>query len=204
MLRVPLMCIWGFVYVAAAAAGIAQFDGRLTPNSQIWIWGPPVRPQASSTGRWLDVWEELPDHGFVHLAHYPGKLSVLNVQRPSNWPQHESFCSSMVAAGIVEFMHSNRIGVENIHMVVVGVEAHPFVAACKCYMRVMIDMGFTNFGPSGRNAKIGQTGVGKFCQRPRGMLIARLPRQGVARLPFTTLADLESLRSADTILTSFR
>jgi hypothetical protein len=91
----------------------------------------------------LDV-DESP--GFIELSFDGYELSIDLVRRPSHIPLGDKFCTSMLPAAVADFI-STIMGSYGFHvtsierMEVFNIADNP-MAACRCYARVMVNMGF--------------------------------------------------------------
>lgn len=142
---------------------------------QSWIWGEGV-PQVVS--RFADQDEDMKllsdysDHGFIQLLYRKSTdgLTINLVKRPPGrfYSESEPFCSKMLPAAIARFLEHHQI--PTVSEVSVVVDGHPYLAACKCYIRVMISMGLARVG-EGSGVVVTPSLVEDFCGwRPKSIV----------------------------------
>ena len=111
--------------------------------TQTWIWGEGVPdivdPDSDETEFDLDY----PEHGFIQIDGDLDEMSISIelVRRPpsSLYPESEPFCSKMLPAAIADFMEVHLMTI--VTEISVFIYGHPYIAACKCYVRTMMQMG---------------------------------------------------------------
>jgi hypothetical protein len=70
-------------------------------------------------------------------------LSIDLVRRPSNSDREFKFCSQILPAAIADFLNRKaKIPLSVIQRISVGNVAEPALAGCKCYVGIMVRMGF--------------------------------------------------------------
>jgi len=91
--------------------------------------------------RTVEVIDDSSDEGFIQLQASRDELVIVFVKRPSPqlYPSDEMFCSKMLPAAMKSFMEKHHF--MEPKKISVFIDAHPYVAACKCYVRLFISMG---------------------------------------------------------------
>ena len=179
-------------FVLLLLAGLA--NGQI--KSQTWIWG-------RSIPRKMDDINDFRDHGFIRIqSSSEDRLDIALVKRP---PPHlynsdEKFCSSMVPAAIAEFMDGS--GMDRVKSVFVEINAHPYRAACKCYMRTLISMGLNRIG-EGSGVVVGGDRIEEYCDYKHQSITGRPVVEGTfGYSPMTDYIDTdrEKLRQTSTFV----
>ena len=84
--------------------------------------------------------------GFIELSFDGYDLSIDLVRRPSHIPLGEKFCTAMLPAAVAEFVSTTMamrgFDLNSIDRVAVYNIAEDPVVGCRCYARVMVNMGF--------------------------------------------------------------
>ena len=168
--------------------------------SQLWVWGHTALPHPSGDTQYgVPLTQRYPEHGFIEISLDGNILSIDLVKRPPAdvWPTDIKFCSSMLPASISQFFIDNELLLNVVDRVEVELEAEPFTAACKCYVRVMINMGFSilNGGPR----PVNQTDVDEFCHHDHYSITGHLPVGEAGRLPVVPAEDMILLASASEV-----
>jgi hypothetical protein len=103
-----------------------------------WIWAEDFDGDTES----LSV--DYPENAsFIQLEHLYGDLVIHLVHRGTNWPKDSSFCKVMLPAVISQFLEKEELRLGNdIRRIKVCNVADPRIAGCKCYVRLMVDLGF--------------------------------------------------------------
>ena len=160
-----------------------------------WVWGDALHPPLFA-GRTIS--ERYPDSGRIRLRFEPPVLHIELVNRPPEqfWPRDVKFCSTMLPAAIESFMGFG--GIVGLNQMVAHIHADPYVAACKCYLRVAISMNLTHVGFSD-DEPLRMDQVEDFCAGDEvGILIASTEALDYpARLPPVMDAERTLLASAN-------
>jgi hypothetical protein len=125
--------------------------------------------------------------GFIQLSFDGVGLGINYVRRPTRWNQEHRFCSSILPAAIHDFMERKlHMEVEKIDNISVYNMADKPKVACKCYIGLMINMGFNII--NGRTIHEHHS----FCERmPTFGLLISGTKSLNAKLPdFNFLADV--------------
>ena len=167
-------------------------------TTMTWIWGkgkPTRNPMFKEEGKLLS---DFTDHGFIQLQYSDilGAISIKLVKRPPNefYPESNKFCSKMLPATIADFIDIHHI--PRIEAINVTLDAHPYMAACKCYMRTMISMGLNRVG-LGEGVVVTSDQVEDFCAwRPTSITGRPAVERSLGHSPATvSLEDMDQLRS---------
>ena len=149
---------------------------------QTWTWGEGIPRILSPTNEDMDIPEDYPDHGFIQIqTSVDNVLSINLVKRPppTYWPRSGSFCSQMLPAAIEDYMDRNEIrSVTAIH---VAIDADPYEAGSKCYLKTMLEMGLGRV-----NGKLvsSASGVEEFCSLREFEVMGRPTSPGtLGRIP---------------------
>jgi hypothetical protein len=89
----------------------------------------------------LDINPDIPT-GFIRLIGDKNSLTIALVQRPLKWPSDQRFCSPMLRMAVREFYIMTGLEIKSIRSVFVNNQATPREAGCRCYVGLMVDMGF--------------------------------------------------------------
>jgi hypothetical protein len=125
--------------------------------------------------------------GFIELAFDGSRLIIEQVRRPSDTSEGSRFCSTLLPASIAHFLKHivfprgyTWTQIESIR--VMNVSSSP-VIACKCYARVMINMGFDSLG----DYRLGHELVDPFCRlfEDGGLMVGRNRRSILKQYPPT-------------------
>jgi hypothetical protein len=183
--------------VRVRAAGM-PWNQAMPPGSVAWIWGSTI----PSTPSWFGdvdktVSETFPDHGIVDLQFLRGTLEINLVKRPPAeiWNPSEKFCSHILPAAIYTMLTEYGIDVASeVELVHILFDADPYIAACKCYMRVLVEMGFTQVV----FMTVNSDSVDGFCgSGTRKAVHLRPGRDEVPRLPSVSPEQMELLATAN-------
>jgi hypothetical protein len=106
--------------------------------AQTWIWGERPPLFLLDRNEEIEFLHGLDRHGFIRLI-YNRKSKLLRidlVKRPPEYlfPASVRFCSTMLPTTISEFIE--RYDLHEIESMHVHIDAHPYSAACKCYLRI--------------------------------------------------------------------
>ncbi len=138
------------------------------PITQTWIWGDGLprinKDYIEGEEEEFKLISDYTEHGFIQLEFEPdlGALSIKLVKRPPSeyYPSSEPFCSKMLPTTIAEFIEANHV--TDISSISVVVKAHPYFAACKCYMRTLISMGLNRVG-EGSGVVVDSSKIDEYC-----------------------------------------
>jgi hypothetical protein len=154
-------------------------------KSQTWIWGRTIPEKMEDI---LDF----SDHGFIRIqSSSDDSLQISLVKRPPHdlYSENEKFCSSMVPAAIAEFMDGSMM--DRLTSVFVSINAHPYRAACKCYMRTLISMGMNRIG-EGSGIVVGPDRVEEYCDYKHESITGRpVVVGGFGNSPMTDSIDTD-------------
>lgn len=142
--------------------------------TQSWIWGPDM-PRSDYSNIPLAL--AYPEHGFIQLSSdFYQFLSIDLVKRPPNdyFSDQARFCSSVLPAAIYEFVSYNNILIDFLQAVTITVDTSHYSAACKCYMRTLIAIGFNEIYSS----IVHSSDVDTFCSDHRFYEIVGKPPAG--------------------------
>ena len=178
-------------------AGLQTAIGASPTTIHSWVWGPGVPRIVATSNEDMESPVDYMDHGFIQLAtaHDVGQISVVLVKRPPSdlFPRDEKFCSTMLPAAMVE--HAEATGLKSIKSVLIHFDAHPYRAACKCYMRLLISMGLNRVG-QGSGVVVHPSQVEEFCDYEQPEMFGR-PVDGVAgHPPARSETDIDRLRTS--------
>jgi hypothetical protein len=126
-----LACMKSLIPVFAQTVAASFYSRKL------WIWGPDVPTNlASSYGR-TGLYETYPDHGFIQLGLTLDEVFIDLVKRPpaQYFDPTEKFCTALLPAAITDLLEGTSTNIAAIQAINVVVDAEPYSAACKCYMR---------------------------------------------------------------------
>ena len=175
-----------------------------TPGaSKAWIWGDsPPPPALVFEDEHKPLAWQYPEHGFIELTWLFDRVEIHLVKRPPArfFPENEKFCSTMLPAAIRDILETNEVPVELIQIIGVTIDAYPYRAACKCYMRVLMGMGLNRVG-GGDGVVVTENKLEEFCDYEHVRIEGR-PAHIVARLPEVNSTAAERLRAASFITES--
>ena len=81
--------------------------------------------------------------GFIELSFDGNRLAIERVRRPSEWSTNSKFCTRFLPAAVSDFIHTKiNIPIEDIGNIFVRNMAVPREAGCRCYVGLMLKMGF--------------------------------------------------------------
>ena len=164
---------------------------------------------ATATGTWLwdsdgiDIVEISPkleisrqySHlSFIRLQLEENILSIDLVNKGTNWPAKNSFCKEMLPATILRFLVSNSVEFDSLHAVQVVNLSEPREIGCRCYVRVMVSMGFNEIN----DEPVTDDEIPKFCRHYAGELIVGRtmgPYRGKFIPPLSKFAERNLLRA---------
>lgn len=194
-------CCLLFGAILSSAWGAAFPSPYLPDVTQSWLWGesPPDFEKESIFDERPLAWR-YPDHGFIQLTAVADRIAISLVKRPPArfFPAGEKFCSSLLPAAFFEFVTSNEIDPVLIKVVSVTIDAHPYKAACKCYMRTLIGMGMNRIG-LGSGVVLQDHQVEEFCDYEH-VLVEGRPVGDSATAPAVNATALTLLRAAPFII----
>ena len=194
------MYVFAFLWVVDVAATRA---GGLPAVIQTWTWGD-YEPDFASDLLTSDVplWARYPHLGFISLAAAGDRIQVAMVKRPPGdlYPADKKFCSRLLPAAVVSFAHGFDFPLAEIKVVAVHIAARPYVAACKCYMRLLIGMRMNAVGDA--REIVDEDGIDSFCARNHEILEGH-PTDNQAELPVVSDEFLLDLRTASFVTASF-
>jgi hypothetical protein len=112
-----------------------------------WIWGSTIPESSDGVGDGsLDISERYPDHGFMQISSKGGEsLNIDLVKRPPPrlFPIGESFCSQLLPVGVVFLFGEKGWPIRDLKEINVTIASkYSYDSACKCYIGLMIEMGF--------------------------------------------------------------
>ena len=116
-----------------------------TSVTTLWVWtdeGKSVADEMFDNPRMIGLFPQL---SFIELKRTDSTISIEFVQRGSDWPSGSSFCSHMLPAAMDEFLETG-IDLKEILQMSVYMTADPFIAGCKCYLRLFVSMGYNTIG----------------------------------------------------------
>ena len=198
---VPLMTAMVIMQLTAGNR-ILPWKDSMPPMSQAWFWVdeqlPPVDVAPSLS-------ELYPFIGIIQLQmHSDASLEIDLVKRPSasRWPETSSFCTPMLPAAIERFFTENNLDIEKVESMEVWVRGAPYVAACKCYARTIISMGFSVFESVGDFIASPHL-IPALCASEPQLLRARRAGGTLARIPPVSAHARRALEGADIVLNKF-
>ena len=119
--------------------------------------------------------------GFIELSTNGVGLSIEFIRRPTNSNPLFKFCTEVLPAAVADFLlKKSRIPIEEIQMISVGNASNTPLVACKCYVGLMIRMGFTYID------KQIVDNADSFCRNnphERGIIFARSSRDSKKLIP---------------------
>jgi hypothetical protein len=158
-----------------------------------WVWGETI-PQSDHSS--LPLVEVYPEHGFIQLSSDFETLFVDLVKRPPAhlFPEEQSFCSSVLPAAIYDFFSAiHGPGIEAIQRVHVVMDTLTYEAACKCYMRTFVAMGFDHVDGS----SVSFSEITQFCRQGERHEISATPaRRQRGHLPAISENQVVALSTA--------
>ena len=128
--------------------------------------------------------------GFIRLAGNGAWLEITLVQRPGAWPAGKSFCSRVLPAAVRSFYAQNEWDVSHTSTVYVYNVGRPLVVGCRCYGRLMLEMGFTKINDAPLSSIAELT---TFCEAEGSYLRAS---GGTPRLPPVVDGAVEELATS--------
>ena len=143
--------------------------------STTWIW-PSEGSKEIPEEIYLEGFEE---YSFIQLAFAVKRLSIVAVQKSNRLSPEVKFCSTALPAAISTFLDLHSLSIQNVKVIGVLNAAEPSEAGCRCYVRPMIAMGFSNI--NGRTLM--DQDVPAFCQDSQYRYIeAEIPEGSTARI----------------------
>lgn len=125
-----------------------------------WLWGEMEDfIKLSDKLNILDY----PDLSFIRLEKFEKSIQIELVHRGENWPTSEPFCKTMVPAVFADFLRMHSIDLErDVRTIEAYNAARPRIAGCRCYVRFMVSIGFTNI-----NSRLirNEDDLTKFCEK---------------------------------------
>ena len=195
-----------FIAILLSAVGCSGSlePWRAEPNAKSWIWGEGVPHEPDDYDVPVQDW--YPGYGIIKLKFTPpGAIEIEHVQKIP-W-MAGSFCKMALPAAFYAFtLHPNPFDISAVKSVTVTIDAHPYIAACKCYVRTFIAMGFTRlasrtkYGNSPVEDVTEEDKVDTYCSTHRTWIGASVPELEVAHLPPLAPGAMALLLSANTTL----
>jgi hypothetical protein len=149
--------------------GIAQALSETT--IQTWVWGEDIPRLLDINRSPMELFElpdDYPDHGFIQLEYNrkEEEMRLILIRRPPSrlFSKTEPFCSTMLPAAIGEFMR--HLEIKRVKQIAVHIDADPYIAACKCYMRTFIRMGLSKVGTENIHD------INRFCSSKHSTIVA--------------------------------
>ena len=139
-----------------------------------WIWGDVSGLDLEETLRILTIYG-WPDLSFIRLVKYFDTLSIELVQKGTEWPESESFCSAMLPSAMREFIEIHDIDLKGeVSKIDVLNASDPNIAGCKCYVRLMVSMGYDVVEGQVLKSK---SDIDQFCnaETPRSRMLNATP-----------------------------
>jgi hypothetical protein len=109
-------------------------------DNALWVWAP-TRRQAEKfrdSSRVIGLFSEL---SYIEISRENSAISVDLVQKGDDWIGQ--FCTPVLPAAMSNFIDLYSIKLEDIKYLKVTNLADPWIAGCKCYLRLFVSMGFT-------------------------------------------------------------
>jgi hypothetical protein len=166
------------------------------PESHIYTW------VFDRSTRYMDDFIENLDidarisAGFIQLSGTEEHLHISLVQRPQRWPDGSRFCAPILRAAVREFYERSGFELSKLVSVSVNNFANPREAGCRCYVRLMIQMGLDRIGGFDR---LRDDQVGRFCDPETGVKMSFIEGRSsgqAARLPSEDAQAAKILKSA--------
>jgi hypothetical protein len=137
----------------------ADYDSVETSPRTVmsWIWATSL-PESSGgmVDSYLDISERYPDHGFIQISSKSGEsLNIDLIKRPPPrfYPEEESFCSQLLPVAVAFFFGEKGWPIEGLKEISVTIASkYAYLSACKCYIGLMMDMGFSRLNGIERGA----------------------------------------------------
>ena len=131
-----------------------------------WVWGSPLTAEQIE---YLSVFDTY-DSSYIKLDLARTVLTIESVKKGPNWDSAQPFCKQLLPATVLEFLNTNQLelGV-NITRIAVFNIAVPHMAGCRCYVRMMMSLGFNLM-----NMRIveSESDIGAFCNLQKLTLYA--------------------------------
>ena len=142
----------------------------------------------------LDITSDDPI-GFIRLEGNDELLRVNLLKRPGGWTEGEPFCSPMVKAAVVEFYRQTDLRISKLKQLSVTNLAEPHEAGCRCYLRLMLAMGFDTIQESRSPT---HSDVSSFCQSDDvdTVFLDAEAMHAIPHLPETDLKSQQALEAA--------
>lgn len=187
-----------FCLLVATVFGVKRtVDGEECKYIYTWIFGPPKRYVMSFIEE-LDIDPAIP-HGFIQLEGNGGVLSINFVQRPREWPEKTQFCRPMLRAAVFDFYLRTGLDISQLKLIEVSNVAKSekeMMAACRCYVGLMVDMGFSRFTSGADTLDMMPDDIVKFCDTKRSFISFELGKGTASKLPMVDLLAIKQLDKA--------
>ena len=144
--------------------------------------------------------------GFIELSFDGYELSIDLVRRPSHIPLGDKFCTSMLPAAMAHFISTimstygfDATSIER--MKVVNMADNP-MAGCRCYARLMVNMGFALINGKQTNSESVPELCESITKSSHGVQITGQAERGKSfekRLPLVTPIAHTTLETAEVI-----
>ena len=185
----------------AAIPAAQSLQGHSYMKSWIWGEGFPESPEDES----IPISEWYSRSGLItlmyqHQGEHGPTIDVSYVKRPPD--VDGPFCKLALPAAIYAFtLHPSPRDISTIKAMTVAISADPYIAACKCYMRTFVAMGFTQIKSLVSMEitifeEVLPGGIDKFCEIDRDLIVARVPEGQVAHIPHLAPEGIDFLLSA--------
>ncbi len=79
--------------------------------------------------------------GYIQLEGDGERLSINMVRRPIAWPKNQQFCKPLLRSAVVDYYKRIPFSINDLREISVTNFANPRIAGCRCYVRLMLDMG---------------------------------------------------------------
>jgi hypothetical protein len=120
---------------------------------KVWVW-PAEQPGVSRVG-------------FVGLSFREGTLRIDLVEKPSHLPVGSGFCTNALSSSVNAFLRF--VDLRGIEAIEVFNDANPKIIGCRCYVRLMVNMGFNQIN----SVFVNNTGVVEFCNNNNNLFFIR-------------------------------
>ena len=139
-------------------------------RSLTWVWGEGLDVDAIMPE--LDIGTGIEEvAGFIRLTGTGTVLEIELVHRPTWWGREDRFCSLLLPATVRAFFDYTRFNVRELEAIEVSNGSETPEIACLCYVRVMLQMGFSLVNKS----PVSEATRATFCRRQSGFMSATLP-----------------------------